>query len=241
MERGWPQLSGICLAPSVNIQTLTPATLRGLLAAVRRKRVAGWAVEVGRQQTDAAVSRGNGCDLSSFPWFHFRSRPRRTSSQASLRAVRGNGTLSPRVSGLLTMSLISRSDVAELQVAPLGSLSCLLQFGSQILPVVFWVLVLVCNAEDLLEGRGCGQRVSRSGDRGEAWRAGQSPAHILGLPAPQAWRMLHLGRELVTGSDHVSHPSGNASTKLGVPQTPQILQQLHLVGVFPLLLNRWGN
>lgn len=89
--------------------------------------MAGWAVEVGRQQTDASVSRGNGCDLSSFPWFYFRSRPRRTSSQASLRAVRGNGILCPHVSGLLTMSLISKSDVVELQVAPLGSLSVLVE------------------------------------------------------------------------------------------------------------------
>lgn len=72
-----------------------------------------------------AVSQGNECDLASFPWFYFRSRPRRTSSPASLRAVRGNGTLCPRMSELLTTSPISKPDLGEPQGAPLGSLSVL--------------------------------------------------------------------------------------------------------------------
>lgn len=58
----------------------------------------------------------------------------------------------------------------------------------------------------------------------KAGRAGQSPALIPGLPAPRAWTVLHLGRELVTGSDLVSHPPGNASTKLSALQTPQMPQ-----------------
>lgn len=58
----------------------------------------------------------------------------------------------------------------------------------------------------------------------KAGRAGKSLVLISGVPAPRAWTVLHLGRELVTGSDLVSHPPGNASTKRSALQTPQMPQ-----------------
>lgn len=156
----------------------------------------------------------------TWPPFHgFISGAGLAGQAASLRAVRGNGTLCPRMSELLThfrpFPSLTWGSLRELLW---GICQCLLLFGSQILPLIFRVLVLVCNAEGrerAMDGESPGPGTVEGWEsRAQSRPTSQVSQHLRRV-------MLHLGRELVTGSGLVWSCQHQAQCSANSAQMPQ--------------------